>query len=94
MAWCEKNAVFYLIGLAKNDRLRAKIRRKMDFAHIRYLQTAVATRRFASFYYRTQKSWTRARRVVGKAIKISYCPCQMTHACQLLNAGSRTTQMS
>src|SRR5207249_524194 len=36
-------------------------------AQARYLQTGVAARVFADFVYQTRDSWSRARRVVGKA---------------------------
>lgn len=67
MAWCEGNGVDYLFGLAKNNRLLGKIERQMKKAGRRFAKTKVAARVFRDFWYQTQKSWTRSRRVVGKA---------------------------
>ena len=67
MAWCEANRVEYLLGLAKNDRLKAEIAKEMGEAQAQYQQTGHATRLFKEFVYQTLKSWSRARRVVAKA---------------------------
>lgn len=67
MTWCEQHAVYYLFGLAKNDRLLQKIGNELVAAYVRHIQTGVAARVFASFQYRTRTSWSSARRVVGKA---------------------------
>jgi hypothetical protein len=67
MAWCEAHGVDYLFGLAKNSRLVEALEPALADAHVRYLQTGVAARVFADFVYQTRDSWSRARRVVGKA---------------------------
>jgi Transposase DDE domain group 1 len=67
MAWCEARGVDYLFGLAKNSRLVAALEPALADAHARYLQTGVAARVFTDFVYQTRDSWSRARRVVGKA---------------------------
>jgi Transposase DDE domain group 1 len=67
MGWCEANGVDYLFGLAKNSRLLEAIAADVADAHGRYLQTGVAARVFADFTYQTRDSWSRSRRVVGKA---------------------------
>ena len=67
MAWCEAHGVDYLFGLAKNSRLVEALGPALADAHARYLQTGVAARVFADFVYQTRDSWSRARRVVGKA---------------------------
>jgi hypothetical protein len=67
MAWCEANRVEYLLGLAKNERLTAEIAQEMGEAKAQYQETGRAARRFKEFVYQTLKSWSRARRVVGKA---------------------------
>jgi DDE family transposase len=67
MAWCEAHDVDYLFGLAKNSRLVEALEPALADAHVRYLQTGVAARVFADFVYQTRDSWSRARRVVGKA---------------------------
>ena len=67
MAWCEANRVAYLLGLAKNERLKAAIAQEQKEAHARYQETGRAARLFKEFVYQTRKSWSRARRVVAKA---------------------------
>jgi hypothetical protein len=67
MAWCEAEGVDYLLGLAKNERLKAEIAKEMVEAKAQYQETGHAARRFKEFVYQTRKSWNRARRVVAKA---------------------------
>jgi hypothetical protein len=67
MAWCEAEGVGYLLGLAKNERLKAEIAKEMVEAKAQYLETGRAARRFQEFVYQTRESWSRARRVVAKA---------------------------
>ena len=67
MAWCEANAVGFLLGLAKNSRLIKEIRDEMTQAVQRYQENRQAARVYKDFTYRTVKSWSRERRVVGKA---------------------------
>src|SRR6266576_259964 len=67
MAWCEAERVDYLLGLAKNERLKVEIQKQMAEAEAQYRQTGQAARLFHEFVYQTRKSWSRARRVVAKA---------------------------
>jgi hypothetical protein len=67
MAWCEAEGVDYLLGLAKNDRLKAEIEKKMKEAKAQYQETGHAARLFQELVYQTRTSWNRARRVVAKA---------------------------
>src|SRR5713101_1387643 len=67
MAWCEAEGVDYLLGLAKNERLKAEIAPEMGEARAQYQQTGHAARLFKEFVYQTRESWNRARRVVAKA---------------------------
>ena len=67
MAWCEANRVEYLLGLAKNERLKVEIAQGMGEAKAQYQQTGRAARLFKEFVYQTRESWSRARRVVAKA---------------------------
>ena len=67
MVWCEANRVEYLLGLAKNDRLKAEIAQEMGEAKAQYQETGRAARLFKEFVYQTRESWSRARRVVAKA---------------------------
>lgn len=65
--WCESQGVDYIVGLAKNARLKRAIGAQARIAEQMYAQTKQASRVFAAFEYRTHKSWSRARWVVGKA---------------------------
>ena len=67
MAWCEAEGVDYLLGLAKNDRLKAAIQDPMKQAETLHRQSGQAARVFHEFVYQTRQSWSRARRVVAKA---------------------------
>jgi hypothetical protein len=67
MAWCESHQVDYVFGLARNQRLRRIIGKAMQQAQLLHQSTGQAARVFADFRYRTRKSWSRLRRVVGKA---------------------------
>jgi hypothetical protein len=67
MTWCEENDVDFVFGLARNGRLEALL--ADDMAEVKKEQAAsgVAARRFRELRYRTLDSWSRERRVVGKA---------------------------
>lgn len=68
MAWCEKReGVEYVLGIAKNDRLRERIELELEEARLRHERSGDPERIFNSFVYRTLDSWSRSRRVVGKA---------------------------
>jgi hypothetical protein len=67
MRWCEENGVDFVFGLAKNGRLQRALGRELHDAEALFQQTGAAARVFKDFHYRTRKSWSRERRVVGKA---------------------------
>lgn len=68
LAWCEANDVHYCFGLAPNARLRAEVEVPLADARARRCLTgAPSARAFKDFEYQTRTSWSRARRVVGKA---------------------------
>src|SRR5262245_19031755 len=67
MAWCEENRVEYVFGLARNERLVGRITRELEAAEREATQTGAPARRFADFMWRTLESWSRKRRVIGKA---------------------------
>jgi hypothetical protein len=67
MAWCEANAVDYVFGLARNDRLIGAIAGDLATAEAESLARGHPARRFADFAWRTLDSWSRTRRVVAKA---------------------------
>ena len=69
MAWCESQPeVYYCLGLAKNSVLIDKLGPALAQARARHCLTGAASvRQFTEFRYRTHKSWSRERRVIGKA---------------------------
>ncbi len=67
MAWCEANRVDYVFGLARNERLEARIAGEMMRAEMMGAATGGAARLFADFLWTTLDSWSRRRRVVAKA---------------------------
>jgi hypothetical protein len=69
MAWGETQPeVYYCLGQQKNSVLIGKLTPALVTARMRHcLCGAPSVREFAEFEYQTQKSWSRARRVVGKA---------------------------
>ena len=67
MSWCEDNGVDYIFGLARNARLTAQIGEQMASAALESVDTGKPARRFVDFTWCTLKSWSRERRVIGKA---------------------------
>ena len=67
MTWCEEHGIDFVFGLAKNERLKARIAEELQQAQAQYEQTREASRVFKDFRYQTLESWTRDRRVVAKA---------------------------
>jgi len=67
MAWCEANRVEYVFGLARNARLEAALASELAEAERLCRGSARPARVFRDFRYRTLDSWSRERRVVGKA---------------------------
>jgi Transposase DDE domain group 1 len=67
MGWCEGNDVDYVFGLARNRRLEAILAEPLAEAARRCAETGKPARLFHEFRYATLDSWSRERRVVGKA---------------------------
>jgi len=71
MSWCEGNGVDYVLGLARNQRLRRIIGGEMWEAAEQWKTTGQPARVFSEFGYRAKKTkkggWDRERRVVAKA---------------------------
>jgi hypothetical protein len=68
MTWCEESErVEYLFGQAKNQRLEKLLGAAMAEAKKEFEATGRAARVFGDFQYQTLESWSRERRVVGKA---------------------------
>ena len=71
MSWCEANGVEYVLGLARNQRLRSLLEEAIEEAARKQQQTGRPARVFREFAYQTLESWSRARRVVGKAEQLA-----------------------
>ena len=67
MHWCEAQGLDYLFGLARNERLVDALAPALEAARAAHERSGQPARRFADFDYRTRDSWSRSRRVVGKA---------------------------
>jgi hypothetical protein len=71
MSWCENHQVKYVLGLARNQRLRRMLGPQMWEATEQWGKTGQPARVFTEFSYKTKKrkkgGWDRERRVVAKA---------------------------
>jgi hypothetical protein len=67
MHWCETNGVDYVFGLARNSRLEEALTTQLSRAERQCGATGKAVRLFRDFHYCTHDTWSRKRRVVGKA---------------------------
>ena len=67
LSWCEEHGVEYVIGLARNARLERMIASEMEQACAESKLTGQPSRLYKDFEYQTLESWSRTRRVVGKA---------------------------
>jgi len=68
MAWCEgQPQVYYCLGLSKNSRLLELLDGTLADARAAQCLSGGSVRRFTEFNYQTLQSWSRARRVIGKA---------------------------
>ena len=69
MAWCEAQPeVYYCLGLARNPYLQTKLERAMARARERQCLCGGSAREFVEFPHETRSgSWSKERRVIGKA---------------------------
>jgi hypothetical protein len=68
MTWCEQNGIDYVFGLAKNPRLIAEIEGELKEVASEFVRTGTMARVFKNFHYQTlEETWSRSRRVIGKA---------------------------
>ncbi len=78
MAWCEAEGVDYVLGLAKNERLKTAIKKELQKAKRQYQKTKRAARFFKEFYYKDAQELVRAAtrggqgRVSGKRRKPAF----------------------
>jgi len=68
MSWIEEQeGVFYLFGLARNNRLYNRIKKELTKVKDVYEKTYKTNRIYKDFKYKTLQSWNKRRRVIGKA---------------------------
>ena len=67
MAWCEREGIDYIFGLAQNPRLKKLIETQMAQVEKQYQETQAPARLFSEFFYTTKDTWSRERRVIAKA---------------------------
>jgi Transposase DDE domain group 1 len=65
LGWCERHAVGYIVGLAKNPRLAALAEPWLVDAKAGFAETGDKQRRFGEFRY-AAKTWTVERRVITR----------------------------
>ncbi|MBL4844225.1 MAG: IS1380 family transposase [Planctomycetes bacterium] len=67
LSWCESEGLDYVVGLARNSRLQEVIADELALAEDLFESGLLPARVYADFDYETLDSWSRPRRVVGKA---------------------------
>jgi Transposase DDE domain group 1 len=65
LAWCERNGVYYVVGLAKNKRLNAMTRLQRERLAHQFATTQSKQREFAELYYGA-RTWKCERRVIAR----------------------------
>ena len=65
LAWCERHAVGYIVGIAKNKRLDARLQPLMTQAEHCQRESGQPVRWFSEFRYGA-RSWDHARRIIAK----------------------------
>lgn len=65
LSWCDRHGVDYLVGIAQNKRLNARIQPQLAAAAERHVKTGQPVRTFTEFLY-AARSWDRPRRVIAK----------------------------
>jgi hypothetical protein len=67
MSWCESEGIDFVLGVARNERLEAKLAPWLEHARDLSEATGAPSCLFTSFQWRTLDSWSRPRCVIGKA---------------------------
>jgi hypothetical protein len=73
LRWCEKNSVFYVVGLARNQVLERMAAPFMAAAQAEYERTQQKVRNFHEFDY-AAGTWDHPRRVIVKAERLEQGP--------------------
>lgn len=69
--WCDKNNVKYIVGMGQNNKLNKMLEPLMQQANEAFTATKVKQRLFSEFQYQAG-SWSRERKIVGKAEVTSF----------------------
>lgn len=64
--WCDRNNIYYITGIASNNRLLNELKPAMDKAKNKFIETQEKQRIFTEFMYKAN-SWSKERRIIGKA---------------------------
>jgi hypothetical protein len=67
MAWCESHRVHYVLGLARNPRLERALEPAFEEAEALCAESGEPERVYAEWLHSTLDTWSRERRVIGKA---------------------------
>jgi len=67
MAWCEGHRVDYVLGLARNPRLERALEPAFEQAEALCAESGEPERVYAEWLHSTLGTWSRERRVIGKA---------------------------
>ena len=67
MAWCEGHEVDYVFGLARNARLEAALEPALEKAEEQCAESGEPERVYDEWMHSTLDTWSRQRRVIGKA---------------------------
>lgn len=67
MRWCEDHGVEYVFGLARNARLERALEPALEQAEDLCAESGQPERVYGEWWYSTRKTWSRERRVIGKA---------------------------
>ena len=73
LRWCEKHGVFYIIGLAKNSRLKQMAKPFVDQAEAQFKATDTKQRLFGTIDYAAY-TWDKQRRLIVKAEHLQLGP--------------------
>lgn len=64
--WCDRNNIYYITGIAGNNRLLSELKPTMDQAKNQFTETQEKQRIFNEFMYKAN-SWSKERIIIGKA---------------------------
>ena len=66
MDYCEKNSIYFLLGLPKNNRLDENVKEELIAVQEEYKKTNEPILKYKEFVHQTLDSWSKPRRVIAK----------------------------